>query len=210
MILIIVFRWGYKPTCTWGHPVMGIELLKTNEHVNIELQSSNVCQELLVIVKIVWFLFRQFFSWADILCTWLVVWLPFGLFSHMLGMSNHPNWRTHIFQRGGPTTNQILTVLPDHSSGDHRGAVGRCWSFLVNVQATKPTVNHSLYSLHNCLIMFYHVNHCLYSLHKLFLPRCFPRQLPLEPPAPAKLIKFDPPLWKQRRGAQPGPSRSLW
>ena len=21
-------------------------------------------------------------------------------------MSNHPNWRTHIFQRGGPTTNQ--------------------------------------------------------------------------------------------------------
>ena len=28
------------------------------------------------------------------------------LFSHSVG-NNHPNWRTHIFQRGGPTTNQI-------------------------------------------------------------------------------------------------------
>ena len=38
-------------------------------------------------------------------------WLPFiSFFSWILGMSNHPNWRTHIFQRGGPTTNQIFIV----------------------------------------------------------------------------------------------------
>ena len=23
------------------------------------------------------------------------------------GLCHHPNWRTHIFQRGGPTTNQL-------------------------------------------------------------------------------------------------------
>ena len=25
-------------------------------------------------------------------------------------VSNHPNWRTHIFQRGGPTTNQLCNL----------------------------------------------------------------------------------------------------
>ena len=39
---------------------------------------------------------------------WLVVWLPFGLFSHILGCDYHPNWRTPIFQRGGPTTKQKM------------------------------------------------------------------------------------------------------
>ena len=29
-------------------------------------------------------------------------------FPIQLGMSYHPNWRNHIFQRGGPTTNQIF------------------------------------------------------------------------------------------------------
>ena len=34
-------------------------------------------------------------------------WLPFfGMFPEILGFDYHPNWRTHIFQRGGPTTNQ--------------------------------------------------------------------------------------------------------
>ena len=37
---------------------------------------------------------------------WLVVWLPFLAFSQKYWVANHPNWRTHIFQRGGPTTNQ--------------------------------------------------------------------------------------------------------
>ena len=29
------------------------------------------------------------------------------IFPLILGISNHPNWRTHIFQRGGLTTNQL-------------------------------------------------------------------------------------------------------
>ena len=31
------------------------------------------------------------------------------IFPEILGISNHLNWRTHIFQRGGPTTDQLLT-----------------------------------------------------------------------------------------------------
>ena len=30
----------------------------------------------------------------------------FCIFPLILGCCHHPNWRTHIFQRGGPTTNQ--------------------------------------------------------------------------------------------------------
>ena len=40
---------------------------------------------------------------------WLVVWLPWILFSQKYWVANHPNWRNHIFQRGGPTTNQSET-----------------------------------------------------------------------------------------------------
>ena len=36
---------------------------------------------------------------------WLVVWNMF--YFPIYWVSNHPNWRTHIFQRGGPTTNQV-------------------------------------------------------------------------------------------------------
>ena len=44
---------------------------------------------------------------------WLVVWLPSILFSHINWVSNHPNWRTHIFQRGGPgpPTRWVLICL---------------------------------------------------------------------------------------------------
>ena len=38
---------------------------------------------------------------------WLVVWLPSILFSQKYWECHHPNWRTHIFQRGGPITNQL-------------------------------------------------------------------------------------------------------
>ena len=31
---------------------------------------------------------------------WLVVWLPWILFAHEYWVANHPNWRSHIFQRG--------------------------------------------------------------------------------------------------------------
>ena len=40
-------------------------------------------------------------------------WLPWNLFSHSYWVANHPNWRTHIFQRGGPTTNQFLIWIYD-------------------------------------------------------------------------------------------------
>ena len=45
---------------------------------------------------------------------WLVVWLPFLAFSQKYWEFHHPNWRTHIFQRGGPTTNQsfLFTDFP--------------------------------------------------------------------------------------------------
>ena len=36
------------------------------------------------------------------LIAWLVVWLPFLAFSHDYWECHHPNWRTPIFQRGGP------------------------------------------------------------------------------------------------------------
>ena len=45
-------------------------------------------------------------------CDWLCTHLVGGLvamnfmFPEILGCDYHPNWRTHIFQRGGPTTNQ--------------------------------------------------------------------------------------------------------
>ena len=37
---------------------------------------------------------------------WLVVWNIF--YFPIYWVSNHPNWRNHIFQRGGPTTNQLF------------------------------------------------------------------------------------------------------
>ena len=59
---------------------------------------------------------------------WLVVWNIF-YFPRNIGNVNHPNWRTHIFQRGGPTTNQtwlvygwymvnIWLIMGFHSHGD--------------------------------------------------------------------------------------------
>jgi hypothetical protein len=47
---------------------------------------------------------------ATVYIAWLVVWnmnfiFPFSWDCH------HPNWRSHIFQRGGSTTNQLLCLL---------------------------------------------------------------------------------------------------
>ena len=39
-----------------------------------------------------------------IMINWLVVWNTLSIYWEC----HHPNWRTHIFQRGGSTTNQIL------------------------------------------------------------------------------------------------------
>ena len=51
---------------------------------------------------------------------------PWILFFHILGNigNNHPNWRTHIFQRGW-TTNQIMK--PKHKVSSHSGTLERFW-----------------------------------------------------------------------------------
>ena len=41
---------------------------------------------------------------------WLVVWNMNFIFPY-IGNNHHPNWRTHIFQRGGYTTNQSCSFL---------------------------------------------------------------------------------------------------
>ena len=38
-------------------------------------------------------------------------WFGTGFIFPYIG-NNHPNWRTHIFQRGGSTTNQVYNVIP--------------------------------------------------------------------------------------------------
>ena len=60
--------------------------------------------------------------WID--NSWLVVWLPSFLFSHQYWVSNHPNWRTHIFQRGKPTTNQ--TALASSSGLPREWVTNSC------------------------------------------------------------------------------------
>ena len=44
---------------------------------------------------------------------WLVVWNINYIFPLIFGIiweCHHPNWRSHIFQRGGPTTNQLMKM----------------------------------------------------------------------------------------------------
>ena len=64
--------------------------------------------------------------WTTIGCTivyhsWLVVWLPWILFSHILGMSS--SQLTFIFFRGVQTTNQIVNVVGVNTTCD--GPPGR-------------------------------------------------------------------------------------
>ena len=57
--------------------------------------------------------FRKPLLYYYIICHCNIIWLvvngchEFCIFPLILGCCHHPNWRTHIFQRGGPTTNQI-------------------------------------------------------------------------------------------------------
>ena len=44
---------------------------------------------------------------------WMVA--IFGIFPGILGCCPHPNWLTHIFQRGGPTTNQNCVEIFSHN-----------------------------------------------------------------------------------------------
>ena len=52
------------------------------------------------------FLYHYFHESSIVFLTILVCGLEDFLFFHTLGIINHPNCRTHIFQRGGSTTNQ--------------------------------------------------------------------------------------------------------
>ena len=63
------------------------------------------------IARVVWLPFQVMAGWhCDWNPTWrttihwLVVWNI--VYFPIYWVANHPNWRTHIFQRGGPTTNQ--------------------------------------------------------------------------------------------------------
>ena len=51
--------------------------------------------------------------------SWLVVWLPFFIFPEILGMSNHPNWRTltnSYFSEGLGSNHQPVIVLSPTST----------------------------------------------------------------------------------------------
>ena len=52
--------------------------------------------------------------WYNDVHYWLVCWLPFLAFSHILGIIIPTDF--HIFQRGGPTTNQIILSTEKLSS----------------------------------------------------------------------------------------------
>ena len=61
---------------------------------------------------------------------WLVVWNIHFIFPEILGCFHHPNWLTHIFQRGGPTTNQLL--------------ISPLWK---NTDAIDPTISHGAFPM---------------------------------------------------------------
>ena len=41
-------------------------------------------------------------------------------------VANHPNWRTHIFQRGGPTTNQKITAMHEVKVQEAFSVTAKC------------------------------------------------------------------------------------
>ena len=72
------------------------------------------------------------------MASWLVVTgcHQFGIFPFILGIANHPNWRTHIFQRGGPGP-PTRFVYPDIFIS-HRPSI--CfWRFHFGVAVQKRT-----------------------------------------------------------------------
>ena len=111
----------WERMCSWGkqyHLAMAMwSLVSTVDHWNLEpffdkatSQTNVQCygnldwQENMQHIRM--------YYWKFILM-WLVVWTCF-IFPYIV--NNHPNWRSHIFQRGGSTTNQIrlLPVVDFH------------------------------------------------------------------------------------------------
>ena len=74
--------------------------------------STTMC--FLTLVDFFWFLPSAYHPVACILSAWLVVWNIYFIFIHIyiLNISNHPNWRTHVFSEGWrETTKQMLGML---------------------------------------------------------------------------------------------------
>ena len=65
---------------------------------------------------------------------WLVVTGTFGWFFHILGMENHPNWRSHIFRKG-------LNHQPDIVPGFFSGALSYEESMVIAIG--RPCSKHS-------------------------------------------------------------------
>ena len=56
-------------------------------------------------------------------------WLPsMTYFPRNIGNNHHPNWRTHIFPRGGPTTNQLMNIIKFGWTHHNSGRLG--WAHL--------------------------------------------------------------------------------
>ena len=61
---------------------------------------------------VVWNMFMAFHSVGNNKKGWFGTWfLWLSIFFHNIYGNNHPNWRTHLFQRGRSTTNQHRTLL---------------------------------------------------------------------------------------------------
>ena len=73
--------------------------------------------------------------------SWLVVngCHQFWCFPEILGCDYHPKWRTHIFQRGGPTTNQIGLYEGFHKYGIDNFLIGY-WIWLL-LWDYRPSIN---------------------------------------------------------------------
>ena len=82
---------------------------------------------------------KEFPSWETMTGWWWMVAMNF-IFPLILGCDYHPNWRTHIFQRGSPTTNQTWFYHEEwynftgdfhHQLGDDVAWFHRMWNTYV-------------------------------------------------------------------------------
>ena len=117
--LITIVNGIYKPTYSWRRPA-----LQKVEPTKLHTPGESLVQYWIILI----FLFQGSIErnlikwlvpkWGDFLPTFVVMqwWGKYGKASWFgtfvifpyLG-NNHPNWRTHIFQRGRSTTNQLFS-----------------------------------------------------------------------------------------------------
>ena len=80
---------------------------------------------------------------------WLVVWNMWIVIFPSYWECHHPNWRTHIFQRGRYTTNQIWLIQPESNDG----IVPSLWK---NTLQTVPN-NHGVFFTTTSTMVYYGV-----------------------------------------------------